>query len=142
MPYRRTNRRNLHDYSQLKLIIIGIQGVETAAEIYDMLNEDVLNYVSLKQVIKRGYRLTVIPLQFPRVLREQARVSIIQSRDHILNTYSEKISQYAEKKFARDGTDLILNARVKEITPDKVIYTTKSEDGSVEEHSVITGFTL
>lgn len=83
-----------------------------------------------------------ITKQFPKFLREQARVSIIQSRDHILNTYSEKISQYAEKKFARDGTDLILNARVKEITPTEVIYTTRGEDGKVQEHSVPTGFTL
>lgn len=69
-------------------------------------------------------------------------MSIIQSRDHILNTYSEKISQYAEKKFARNGVDVILNARVKEIKPDSVVYTHKSEDGKVEELSLPAGFTL
>jgi NADH dehydrogenase len=61
----------------------GPTGVETAAEIYDMLNEDVLDY-------------------FPKLLRSQAKVHLIQSREHILNTYSEKISEYAEKKFAKD----------------------------------------
>ncbi len=47
-------------------------GVETAAEISDMINEDVFDY-------------------FPKVLRSQAQVHLIQSREHILNTYSEKI---------------------------------------------------
>lgn len=32
----------------------------------------------------------------PKVLSEDISVHIIQSRDHILNTYSEKISEYAE----------------------------------------------
>jgi hypothetical protein len=27
----------------------------------------------------------------------------VQSPDHILNTYDERISKYAEEKFARDG---------------------------------------
>jgi len=32
----------------------------------------------------------------PHYLREEIKVHIIQSRDHILNTYAEKISNYAE----------------------------------------------
>lgn len=32
----------------------------------------------------------------PKVLRDEIKVHIIQSRDHILNTYAEKISEYAE----------------------------------------------
>jgi NADH dehydrogenase FAD-containing subunit len=101
----------------------GPTGVETASEIYDMLNEDVLDY-------------------FPKLIRSQARVHLIQSRGHILNTYSEKISEYAEKKFQRDDVDVILNARVKEVKPHSVIYTTKGANGSVEEHEVPSGMTL
>ena len=32
----------------------------------------------------------------PKLLRDEIKVHIIQSRDHILNTYAEKISEYAE----------------------------------------------
>jgi NADH dehydrogenase FAD-containing subunit len=38
-------------------------------------------------------------------------VHVIQSRDHILNTYSEKISEYAEKKFARNDVTVWTNTR-------------------------------
>lgn len=35
-------------------------------------------------------------MQMPKILRDEISVHIIQSRDHILNTYSQKISEYAE----------------------------------------------
>lgn len=102
----------------------GPTGVETAAEIYDMLNEDVLDY-------------------FPKLVRKEAQVHLIQSRSHILNTYSESISRYAEQKFARDDVNVILNARVKEVKENSVVYTVKNpEDGSVSEHEVPSGMTL
>lgn len=102
----------------------GPTGVETAAEISDMINEDVFDY-------------------FPKVLRAQAKVHLIQSREHILNTYSEKISEYAEAKFARDAVDVIVNARVKRVDPDQVLYTVKDPaTGKVTQLSVPSGFTL
>ncbi|KAK4049655.1 hypothetical protein OIV83_003930 [Microbotryomycetes sp. JL201] len=101
----------------------GPTGVEFASELFDMINEDVLDYM-------------------PNLLRERVKVHIIQSRDHILNTYSEKISQYAEERFKRNEIDTILNARVKKVTPDEVVYTTKKADGSLEEHRVPSGLTL
>lgn len=82
----------------------GPTGVEFAAELADMMSEDVLNY-------------------FPTALRNDMTVKVIQSRDHILNTYSEKISQYAEKRFARSAIEVITNARVAEIHPDRVSLT-------------------
>ena len=54
----------------------GPTGIEMAAEIFDVLNEEVGKY-------------------FPKLLRKEISVHVIQSRDHILNTYSEKISEYA-----------------------------------------------
>ena len=48
---------------------------------------------------------------YPRILENEVTISVIQSRDHILNTYSEKISQYAEKRFARNDVNIITNAR-------------------------------
>lgn len=55
----------------------GPTGVEMAAELYDMIDEDVVDYM-------------------PKILREDLSISIIQSRSHLLNQYSEKISEYAE----------------------------------------------
>ncbi|KAF8629995.1 hypothetical protein AX15_003166 [Amanita polypyramis BW_CC] len=101
----------------------GPTGVETAAEIYDLCQEDIMNY-------------------FPKICREEVSIHIIQSREHILNTYSEAISKYAEGKFKRDGVNLITSARVSSVGPDKVIYTTKNSDGRVQKHEIPTNFTL
>ncbi|GAA6020279.1 hypothetical protein JCM8202_002607 [Rhodotorula sphaerocarpa] len=102
----------------------GPTGVEFASELWEMVNEDVLNYM-------------------PKVLRDEIKVHIIQSRDHILNTYAEKISEYAEERFRRNEIDMILNARVKEVKEDEVIYTVKDpKTGSTTEHVLDSGFTL
>jgi NADH dehydrogenase FAD-containing subunit len=45
----------------------GPTGVETAAEIYDLCNEDILQY-------------------YPKVCRSDVSIHVIQSREHILNT--------------------------------------------------------
>jgi NADH dehydrogenase len=45
------------------------------------------------------------------LLGSQVQVHVIQSRDHILNTYSEKISEYAEKRFARNDVNVWTNTR-------------------------------
>lgn len=55
----------------------GPTGVEFAAELYDLLNEDLL-------------------YAFPKILRNEISVHVIQSRSHILNTYDEALSRYAE----------------------------------------------
>ena len=55
----------------------GPTGVEVAAELYDMLNEDLTKH-------------------FPRILRNEISVHVLQSRGHILNTYDETLSKYAE----------------------------------------------
>ena len=81
--------------------------MEFAAELADMMAEDVLKYVSGRQ-----YRLECrADPQYPKILENEVKITVIQSRDHILNTYSEKISQYAEKRFARNDVDVIVNAR-------------------------------
>jgi NADH:ubiquinone reductase (H+-translocating) len=55
----------------------GPTGVEFAAELYDMLNEDLVNV-------------------FPKILRCEISVHLVQSRGHILNTYDEALSKFAE----------------------------------------------
>ncbi len=90
----------------------GPTGVEFAAELYDLLNED-------------------LSLHFPRLLRNEISVHIIQSRSHILNTYDEAVSKYAEAHFARDQVEVLTNSRVSEVKPDRIIFTQKTEDGTI-----------
>ncbi|KAI8635252.1 pyridine nucleotide-disulfide oxidoreductase-domain-containing protein [Xylariaceae sp. FL1651] len=101
----------------------GPTGVEFAAELFDLLNEDLTK-------------------RFPRLLRNEISVHIIQSRSHILNTYDEVLSKYAEERFARDQVDVLTNSRVKEVKPDKIIFTQKCEDGSVITKELPMGFCL
>jgi len=66
-------------------------------------------------------------------------VHIVQSQSHILNTYDEKISRYAEEKFSNDKIDVITNARVSKVEKDKIHYTLKDGDGKVTEHVLPAG---
>ncbi|KAI0371681.1 nucleotide-binding domain-containing protein [Pilatotrama ljubarskyi] len=101
----------------------GPTGVETAAEIYDLCQEDLINY-------------------FPKICRKEVSIHLIQSREHILNTYSEAISRYAEDKFMHDNIDLVTSARVQSVAPDKVVYTRRGPDGKPETHEIPTNFVL
>ncbi|KAI0072265.1 nucleotide-binding domain-containing protein [Panus rudis PR-1116 ss-1] len=101
----------------------GPTGVETAAEIYDFCQEDIISY-------------------FPKLCREEVSIHVIQGREHILNTYSEAISRYAEDKFKRDGVDLITSARVVSVHPDHVVYSTRDKDGKIELHELPANFVL
>ncbi|THH06499.1 hypothetical protein EW145_g4046 [Phellinidium pouzarii] len=101
----------------------GPTGVEVAAEIYDLCQEDILNY-------------------YPKLCREEVNIRLIQSREHILNTYSEAISNFAERKFKRDGVTVITNARVKEVHNDKVVYTAKGDDKDLVEYDIPSNFVL
>ncbi|KAI1499360.1 hypothetical protein F5X99DRAFT_286677 [Biscogniauxia marginata] len=101
----------------------GPTGVEFAAELFDLLNEDLTK-------------------RFPRLLRNEISVHIIQSRGHILNTYDETLSKYAEERFARDQVQVLTNSRVKEVEKDKIIFTQKNEDGSLVTKELPMGFCL
>jgi NADH dehydrogenase len=102
----------------------GPTGVETAAEIFDLCQEDIINY-------------------FPRICRREVSIHVIQSREHILNTYSEAISKFAEDKFQREGVELVTSARVREVRPDHVVYSTRDPDtGKVIEHTIDANFVL
>lgn len=101
----------------------GPTGVEFAAELYDMLNEDLIKF-------------------FPKLLRNEISVHVIQSRGHILNTYDEALSQYAEKRFAHDSVDVQTNARVKEVKPDKILFSQKDDDNKIITKEIPMGFCL
>ncbi|KAJ6259290.1 hypothetical protein Dda_6189 [Drechslerella dactyloides] len=101
----------------------GPTGIEFAAEIYDMLNEDLIRH-------------------YPRILRNEVSVHVIQSRKHILNTYDEALSMYAEERFARDHVEVYTNARVQEVQQDKIIFSEKTDDGKVVVKEIPYGLCL
>jgi len=101
----------------------GPTGVEFAAELFDMLNEDLCKL-------------------FPRLLRNEISVHVIQSRSHILNTYDEALSQYAEQRFAHDSIDIQTNSRVKEVKSDRILFSQKDEAGKVITKEIPMGFCL
>ncbi|KAI4205408.1 MAG: hypothetical protein LQ350_000451 [Teloschistes chrysophthalmus] len=101
----------------------GPTGVEFAAELFDLLNED-------------------LGRSFPKILRNEISVHVIQSRGHILNTYDEALSRYAEERFAHDQVEVLTNSRVKEVQPDKILFTQKNEQGETVTKELPMGFCL
>jgi len=101
----------------------GPTGVEFAAELFDLLNED-------------------LTLHFPRLLRNEISVHLIQSRDHILNTYDETLSKYAEERFARDQVQVLVNSRVGEVRPDAIVFSQKTDSGNIVTKELPMGFCL
>lgn len=101
----------------------GPTGVEVAAEIFDLINED-------------------LPRLYPKILRQEVSIHIIQSRSHILNTYDFAISEYAMQRFKNDNIDLLVNSRVQEILPDRVVFNQKNENGEIEPKEVPYGLCL
>ncbi|XP_038888314.1 external alternative NAD(P)H-ubiquinone oxidoreductase B1, mitochondrial-like [Benincasa hispida] len=95
-------RRNLH------FVIVGggPTGVEFAAELHDFFVEDLVNlYPSVKDLVK---------------------ISVIQSGDHILNAFDERISSFAEQKFLRDGIDVYIGCRVVSVSDKEIKMKVKS----------------
>ncbi|KAG0343575.1 hypothetical protein BG004_005205 [Podila humilis] len=84
----------------------GPTGVEFAAELYDFLKDDLVGY-------------------FPAIPPEEVQVTIIQSADHILNTYDLKISEMTEAKFKRESINVVTNSRVVKINPTTVDFKNK-----------------
>lgn len=101
----------------------GPTGVEFAAELYDLLNEDLTKH-------------------FPKLLRNEISVHLIQSRGHILNTYDEAVSKYAEERFKRDGINVLTNSRVSEVKKDTIVFTQRGEDGKTVTKELPMGFCL
>jgi NADH dehydrogenase len=102
----------------------GPTGVEFAAELYDMLNEDLLIH------------------HFPKILRCEISVHLIQSRGHILNTYDEALSRFAEARFAHDAVDVQTNSRVQEVKNDRILFSQKDEHGQTVTKEIPMGFCL
>ncbi|KAK8613372.1 hypothetical protein V6N13_101134 [Hibiscus sabdariffa] len=95
-------RINLH------FVIVGggPTGVEFAAELHDFVKEDLVNlYPTVKDLVK---------------------ITVIQSGDHILNMFDERISCFAEQKFCRDGINVQTGCRVISLSDKEITMKLKS----------------
>jgi NADH:ubiquinone reductase (non-electrogenic) len=90
----------------------GPTGVEFAAELHDLVHEDLMGL-------------------YPE-LQNDVSISVLQSGDHILNTFDGRISEYAEQKFSRDGIDVKIGSRVLGVTDEKISFKSKSTREFVE----------
>ncbi|KAE9616849.1 putative NADH:ubiquinone reductase (non-electrogenic) [Lupinus albus] len=94
--------------SNLHFIVVGggPTGVEFAAELHDYVLEDLIKlYPTVKDIVK---------------------ITLIQSGDHILNTFDERISSFAEQKFGRDGIDVQTGSRVVNVSDKEITVKVKS----------------
>ncbi|KAM3395519.1 external alternative NAD(P)H-ubiquinone oxidoreductase B1, mitochondrial-like [Capsicum galapagoense] len=94
--------------TDLHFVIVGggPTGVEFAAELHDFIHEDLVQlYPSVKDLVK---------------------ITVIQSGDHILNTFDERISCFAESKFQRDGIEVLTGCRVVSVSKHSVNMKVKS----------------
>ncbi|KAK2985937.1 hypothetical protein RJ640_008153, partial [Escallonia rubra] len=108
-------RTNLH------FVIVGggPTGIEFAAELHDFIHEDLVNlYPGVKDLVK---------------------ITVIQSGDHILNMFDERISSFAEQKFQRDGIEVLTGCRVVSVS-DKLVHMklkSTAEDMSISHGMVV-----
>lgn len=96
-------RTNLH------FVVVGggPTGVEFAAELHDFIQEDLVNvYPMVKDLVK---------------------ITLIQSGDHILNMFDERISTFAEKKFQRDCIEVQTGCRVLSVSDKEITMKVKSK---------------
>eukprot|EP00232_Nephroselmis_pyriformis_P022767 CAMPEP_0182864046 /NCGR_PEP_ID=MMETSP0034_2-20130328/6967_1 /TAXON_ID=156128 /ORGANISM="Nephroselmis pyriformis, Strain CCMP717" /LENGTH=626 /DNA_ID=CAMNT_0024996293 /DNA_START=91 /DNA_END=1971 /DNA_ORIENTATION=- len=86
----------------LSFVIVGggPTGVEVAAEMYDMVNEDLCKlYPELSKLVT---------------------IKIIELQDHVLSAYDRAISRFTAENFNRTGVELILNTKVNAVEPEFV----------------------
>ncbi|KAI3440707.1 NADH:ubiquinone reductase (non-electrogenic) [Psidium guajava] len=96
----------------LHFVIVGggPTGVEFAAELHDFIQEDLINI-------------------YPMV-KDLVQITLIQSGDHILNMFDERISSFAEQKFQRDGIEVSTGCRVLSVS-DKLLSVKMKSGGEV-----------
>ncbi|KAK9284453.1 hypothetical protein L1049_023626 [Liquidambar formosana] len=95
--------------TNLHFVIVGggPTGVEFAAELHDFVQEDLVKLYPMTQDI--------------------VKITVIQSGDHILNTFDERISSFAEQKFQRDGIEVQTGCRVVSVSDKEITMKVKSK---------------
>ncbi|KAK9818387.1 hypothetical protein WJX72_011813 [[Myrmecia] bisecta] len=94
----------------LSFVVVGggPTGVELAAELHDLVSDDMLRY-------------------FPKLSNDWA-IRLVDTHDHILSMFDRQIATYATQQFRRNGIDLVLNCRVKAVEPDAVVVQLNGAD--------------
>ncbi|KAJ7549001.1 hypothetical protein O6H91_07G036000 [Diphasiastrum complanatum] len=105
------NLPHLSDEEKRKLLSFvviggGPTGVEFAAELHDLIHEDLVKL-------------------YPG-LEEKVKITVIQGADHILSMFDERISDFAEKKFQRQGVEIQTGCFVQAVTDNEVTVKNKS----------------
>eukprot|EP01130_Rhizamoeba_saxonica_P011743 TRINITY_DN4885_c0_g1_i1.p1 TRINITY_DN4885_c0_g1~~TRINITY_DN4885_c0_g1_i1.p1 ORF type:complete len:162 (+),score=27.66 TRINITY_DN4885_c0_g1_i1:808-1293(+) len=92
----------------LSFVVVGggPTGIEFAAELNDFITEDLKKW-------------------FPHLI-DKVSISVIQSREHILNTFDSNISTYTEKLFSRNNIDIKTMSRVKEVKENSIMVLDKN----------------
>lgn len=67
--------------------------------------------------------------KFPHL---KCQITLIQSSDHLLNTYDEKISKFTEKHFASESINVLLDTRVVEVKEHSVVLFDKRTKSQYE----------
>ncbi|KXS09245.1 FAD/NAD(P)-binding domain-containing protein [Gonapodya prolifera JEL478] len=94
----------------LHFVIVGggPTGVEYAAELRDFFAEDIRKW-------------------FPAVAKH-AKITLIDSRSHILGTFDQKLVEHAEKAFKRENIEHMANTRVKEVREKEIVIAEKHRE--------------
>lgn len=104
----------------LSFVVVGggPTGVEVAAELYDLVREEMGQY-------------------YPHICKD-AKVRLVELQDHVLSTYDRKISEYTSQLFSRNGVEVLINTKVESITPDALTLV-KQGGGEEESQTVAYG---
>jgi len=94
----------------LSFVIVGggPTGVEVAAEMYDMIHDDLIKL-------------------YPALVND-CQIRIVELMDHVLSTYDRKISLYTADQFKRAGIKLVLNSRVASVGDGVVTVISKTNE--------------
>lgn len=86
----------------------GPTGVEYAAELSDMVHEDLSKY-------------------YTKLCKEDVRITLIEALDHILTAFDRNISEWTEQHFAREEIQVAPNTFVKEVKHREVVIQKKGQ---------------
>ncbi|XP_024455812.2 external alternative NAD(P)H-ubiquinone oxidoreductase B2, mitochondrial isoform X2 [Populus trichocarpa] len=89
----------------------GPTGVEFAAELHDFVNDDLVKlYPAAKDFVQ---------------------ITILEAADHILNMFDKRITDFAEKKFHRDGIDVKLGSMVVKVSDKEISTKVRGNGGEI-----------
>ncbi|KAH3668629.1 hypothetical protein OGAPHI_002383 [Ogataea philodendri] len=97
----------------------GPTGVEFAGELKDYVDEDLSKWM-------------------PEIAKE-VKVTLIEALPNVLNSFSKSLWTYAQKTFAENDIQLLVNTAVNNVTDTVITASTKQKDGSTEKKELPYG---